>query len=111
MVETNLPVLVLKDIVLFPYNEIRVEFSKTCDKLVLANASKYNDSHILLINLYDPLEENPSIKDLPNVGIIGKIKSKIEKYGWYNCKNANFVFTNRWFFSSYFDYILNVNAP
>lgn len=78
MVETNLPVLVLKDIVLFPYNEIRVEFSKTCDKLVLANASKYNDSHILLINLYDPLEENPSIKDLPNVGIIGRIKSKIE---------------------------------
>ena len=78
MVETNLPVLVLKDIVLFPYNEIRVEFSKTREKLVLANASKYNDSHILLINLYDPLEENPSIKDLPNVGIIGKIKSKIE---------------------------------
>ena len=78
MVETNLPVLLLKNVVLFPYNEIRVEFNKSREKLVLENSLKYNDSHILLINLFDPLEENPSIKDLPSVGVIGKIKSKIE---------------------------------
>lgn len=78
MVETNLPVLLLKNIILFPYNEIRVEFNRSRDKLVLANAIKYNDSHILLINLYDPLEENPSIKDLPSIGVMGRIKSKIE---------------------------------
>lgn len=78
MVETNLPVLLLKSIILFPYNEIRVEFSKSRDKLVLTNAVKYNDGHVLFINLYDPLEENPSIKDLPGIGVMGKIKSKIE---------------------------------
>lgn len=78
MVETNLPIILLKNVILFPYNEIRVEFTKSKEKLVLENSEKYNDNHILLINLIDPLEENPSIKDLPNIGVIGKIKSKIE---------------------------------
>lgn len=78
MVETNLPVLILRDIILFPYNDIRVEITKSRDKLMLDNALKYNDNHILFINLLDPLEESPSIRDLPNVGVIGKIKSKIE---------------------------------
>ncbi len=78
MVETNLPIVLLKNIILFPYNEIRIEINSSKEKLVLENAEKYNDNHILLINLQDPLEENPSIKDLPNVGVIGKIKSKIE---------------------------------
>ena len=78
MVETNLPVLLLKDVILFPYNDIRVEFVTNTDKLVLENALKYKDNHILLINLSDPLEESPSIKDLPGVGVVGKIKSKIE---------------------------------
>jgi len=78
MVETNLPVVLLKDKILFPYNEIRIEFTKSKDKLVLENALKYNDNHLLLINLLDPLEENPNIQDLPNIGVVGKIKSKIE---------------------------------
>ena len=78
MVETNLPIILLKNVILFPYNEIRVEFNSSKEKLVLENSEKYNDNHILLINLLDPLEENPSIKDLPSVGVIGKIKSKIE---------------------------------
>lgn len=78
MVETNLPVLLLKNVILFPYNEIRVEFTNSRDKLVLDNASHYKDNHILLINMFDPLEESPSIKDLPGVGVIGKLKSKIE---------------------------------
>ena len=78
MVETNLPVLLLRDVVLFPYNEIRVEFIKLKEKKIIENAIKYNDNHILLINLLDPLEERPSIGDLPDIGVVGKIKSKIE---------------------------------
>ena len=78
MVETNLPIVLLKNIILFPYNEIRIEFNSSKEKLILENSEKYNDNHILLINLLDPLEENPSIKDLPNIGVLGRIKSKIE---------------------------------
>ena len=78
MVETNLPVIVLKDNILFPYSDIRVEFSKDKDKMILNSTAKYNDNHVLLVNILDPLDENPAIKDLPNIGIVGKIKSKLE---------------------------------
>lgn len=78
MVETNLPIILLKNNILFPYSEIRVEFTRPKDKLVLENSLKYHDSHILLVNLDDPLEENPNIGDLPGLGVVGKIKSRIE---------------------------------
>ena len=32
MVETNLPIILLKNVILFPYNEIRVEFTKSKEK-------------------------------------------------------------------------------
>ena len=35
MVETNLPVIILKDVVLLPYNELRIEFASDKDKLIL----------------------------------------------------------------------------
>ena len=33
MVETNLPILFLRDVVLLPYNEFRIEFSKEYEKV------------------------------------------------------------------------------
>ena len=78
MVETNLPVILLRDNVLFPYSDIRVEISRTRDKIVLNNVVKYNDNHVLLINILDPLDERPNMKDLPSIGVVGKIKSKLE---------------------------------
>ena len=78
MVETNLPILLLKTKILFPYNELRIEIATSKEKLVIENSKKFHDGHMLLINLDDPLEESPNIKDLPNIGIIGKIKSQIE---------------------------------
>lgn len=77
MVETNLPILYLREVILFPYNEIRLEFTSISDLEVLNISEKVYDNHILLINLQDPLEENPSFKELPKIGILGKIKSKI----------------------------------
>ena len=78
MVETNLPIIFLKEHILLPYNELRLEFSSEMDKLVLNTSELCHDSHLLLINLTDPLEINPSMRELPKVGILGKIKSKIE---------------------------------
>jgi len=78
MVETNLPIIFLKEHILLPYNELRLEFVSENDKLVLNTSELCHDSHVLLINLSDPLEVNPSMRELPKVGILGKIKSKIE---------------------------------
>ena len=77
MVQTNLPVLLLKSTVLFPYNEIRLEVSSSKDRIVLETAYKYYDQQILVLNLNDPLEENPSLDDLPTIGVVGKIKSRL----------------------------------
>lgn len=78
MVETNLPILYLREMVLLPYNEIRLEFTNDEDKKVLFLAEKQHDSHLLLVNLLDPLEEEPDINELPEIGILSKIKSKID---------------------------------
>ncbi len=78
MTEMNLPILYLRDVVLLPYNEIRLEFNDEKDKEILSLAESRYDSHLLLINLFDPLEENPSFNELPKIGILGKIKSKID---------------------------------
>jgi ATP-dependent Lon protease len=78
MIETNLPVLYLRDVVLLPYNEIRLEFTEEREKKVLEYADKSHDGHLLLINLVDPLEESPSFSELPKIGILGKIRSKLE---------------------------------
>ena len=51
MVETNLPVLFFKDEIIFPFNELRIEFNNDSEKIILDNAENYNDNHILLCNL------------------------------------------------------------
>lgn len=78
MVETNLPVMFLKDQILLPYNELRLEFTSETDKSIINISESYHDSYLLLVNLSDPLEVNPTVRDLPKVAILGKIKSKIE---------------------------------
>lgn len=77
MVETNLPILYLREVVLLPYNEIRLEFTNDNDKEVLSLAEKRYDGHILLVNLLDPLEEEPDINELPSICIMSKIKSSL----------------------------------
>lgn len=78
MTQTNLPILYLRDVVLLPFNDIRLEFSNDIDKKILNIAESNYDGYILLINLNDPLEEEPDYNTLPDIGILGKIKSKID---------------------------------
>ena len=77
MVETNLPILYLREEVLLPFNELRLEFTLDKDKEILNIAEKYHNSHLLLVNLIDRLEEEPDISNLSKYAILGKIKSKI----------------------------------
>lgn len=78
MMETNLPVLYLREVVLLPYNDIRLEFNENRDKKVLNYAEKSHDGHLLLVGLNDPLEETPLTSELPRIGVLGKIRSKLE---------------------------------
>lgn len=78
MIKTNLPIIFLRDVVLLPNNDLRIEFSNDKEKAILTESEINHDGYILLINLKNPLEENPLLKDLPKIGILAKIKTKIE---------------------------------
>ena len=77
MVETNLPILFLRNVILFPYNELRIEINSEVEKQILLISETRHDNHILLVNLIDSLEERPSIRKLPKIAILGKIKSSL----------------------------------
>ena len=78
MIETNLPVLLLKELILLPFNEIRIQISKGEDKKVLNISEQNHENYILCVNVPDFVEEKPSIRHLPKIAILAKIKSKIE---------------------------------
>lgn len=78
MIKTNLPIIFLKDVVLLPNNDLRIEFSTPKDKNLLTISEMNHDGYLLFINLKNPKEEEPTLQDLPKIGILGKIKTKIE---------------------------------
>ena len=76
--KSNLPVLLLKNMVHFPYNEIRIEFDFDNEKKILSLAESCYDNSILIVNPSDNLESDPEIDELPNYGIVSKIKMKLD---------------------------------
>ena len=76
--KSNLPVLLLKNMVLFPYNEIRIEFDSNEDKKIISLAESCYDNKILVVNPKDSLESSPDFEDLPNYGVVGRIKMKLD---------------------------------
>lgn len=74
----NLSILLLKKLVLLPNQEIRLEINNDVSKNAIDDAIKNYNSNILVISPVNLLEEKPSTNDLPKVGVIGKIKTKIK---------------------------------
>ena len=74
----KLPILLLKKLILLPNQEIRLEINNEVSKSAIDDAIKNNNSNILVISPINLLEEKPSTSDLPKVGVIGKILTKIK---------------------------------
>ena len=74
----NLSILLLKKLVLLPNQEIRLEINNDVSKNAIDDSIKNYNSNILVISPINLLEEKPSTNDLPKVGVIGKIKTKIK---------------------------------
>lgn len=73
----NLPVLLLKELILLPSNEIRLEFDNEFSSSIIDVAEIYHNDLLFVVSQNNPLEENPDISDLPRVGVIAKINHKI----------------------------------
>ena len=74
----NLPILLLKGLILLPSNEIRLEFDNDISKTIIDVSEIFHNNLIFVVTQINPLEEHPDINDLPKVGVIGKINHKIE---------------------------------
>ena len=48
MIKTKLPVLIIRDVVLFPYSEIKLEINNINDKKTLSLAENYFNSYIFI---------------------------------------------------------------
>lgn len=78
MEQTLLPVILLKKIVLLPNNELRLEFDNDTSKNIIDVALLGHDNNIFVVTQLDYLEEKPLFEDLPLVGVVSTIKSRIE---------------------------------
>ena len=74
----NLPVIVLKSVILLPNNDIRFEVDTKKTSNLIDLVEMFHDNKLLVVSQNNPLEENPNINQLPKVGVIGVIKSKID---------------------------------
>ena len=78
LLKTNLPVILLRGIILLPNNEIRLEFDNDLSKNIIDVSELFHDNMILVINSLNPLEETPNQEDIPEIGVVSKITHKIE---------------------------------
>ena len=76
--EQLLPVMLLKGLILLPNQEVKIELSNNISKEIIKLAAKKYNRRVLVITPHNQIEESPEVQDLPDVGVIGKIKSKIE---------------------------------
>lgn len=77
MEKNILPVILLKNIILLPHNELRLEFEDSISKDIIDIALLSNNT-ILTVTQLDVLEEQPTVEDLPMLGVVATIKSRLE---------------------------------
>lgn len=75
MLKTNLPVLVVRNVVLFPYTECKFEFENINDKKIISLAENYFDGHLLVVVAND---DNYTKETLSKIGIVAQVKFKLD---------------------------------
>lgn len=73
-----LPVMLLQNLLLLPEQEVKLELNNELTRKIIMLACKEYNKEVLIVYPKNGLEELPDIDDLPSIGVIGKIKKKIE---------------------------------
>ena len=76
--KNSLPVMLLKRIVLLPLQDVRLDLNNEISNRVIDLSLNKHNGEILIVCPSDMYEESPDVSDLPSIGVVGKIKSKIE---------------------------------
>lgn len=73
----NLPVLLLRKLVLLPYQEVRLELNIELSQNIIDLSEQNYGNKLLVVCPPDTLELSPTESDLPTIGVLTKIKSKL----------------------------------
>ena len=74
----DVPVILLKRLVILPNQEIKIELNNIVSLKAIKDASINYKGEILVVAPMDEFEEEPGVADLPKVGVIARIKNKID---------------------------------
>ena len=98
----NVPVIILKNLIILPKQEIKRVLNNLISEKTIKEASLKYKGEVLVISPIDAKEEEPSVDDLPKVGVIARIKSKlaIDKGIVVNLQGIKRVAVNRFFSSN-----------
>ena len=107
MVKTNLPVILLRGVVLLPYSEMRLEINNDIDREIFKLAEEHHDNKVLIVPLANPLDESFNIDDLVKTAVVGQIKLKMELHN--GVTRAVIVGLNRVSVQNYSNYENNSN--
>ncbi len=73
----SLLVMLLKDLVILPLQEIKLELKDDISKKIIKLSDKKYNSRVLVVSPKTE-SEDPSINDLPKIGVVAYIKNKLE---------------------------------
>lgn len=76
--KNTLPVILLKNLLILPNQEVKLELNNNLSKEVVYLSSNNYHNEVIVISPKDQMEEIPEVSDLPKMAVIAKIKSKIE---------------------------------
>ena len=78
MIKSNLPVIILKGIILLPNNDIRLEFSSEDSKNIIDLSEMFHDNKILVVSTLNITTNPPKLDKLPKIGVISTITHRME---------------------------------
>lgn len=90
--KNKLPVMLLKNLLLLPNQEVKLELNNELSKKIVAMSLDHYRGELIVLTPKDQIEEYPDLDDLPTISVIAKVKSKIE------LPNGNYRITLRGLF-------------
>ena len=73
MNKTDLPVILLRGIVVLPYAELKIDLMDELDTKIIELANENHDGLVILITPRDFSDESVQIDKLPRLGVVGKV--------------------------------------
>ncbi len=75
--KNTLPVLILKNLLLLPNQEVKLELTNDLSQKVVLLSSELYHNELIVMPLKDQMEEMPDVTDLPEIAIVAKVKSQL----------------------------------